>query len=83
MSDSIDPGPKRAPAVESSKAPPERDVNLLEEVTTLIGITLVRSCEPFERWTEGCGGVGIPLFERGRPAGISHSIEVVAREEVF
>jgi hypothetical protein len=84
VSDPVHPSPQRAPAIESSEAPPERDVNILEQVATLVGITLVRARKPFERWTECSGSVRILLALTGRPAGcFTHSIQVVAREEDF
>ena len=79
MSNPVDPGPKGASAVESSQAPPERNVNLLQQVATFIRITFIRPRQPFERRTERRGGLGIPLFLTGRPGRITHSLQVVAK----
>ncbi len=84
MSDPVYPCPQRAAAIESSEAPPECDVNILEKVATLVGITLVCARKPFERWAECSGGMRIQLVLTGRPTGcITHSIQVVARREDF
>jgi hypothetical protein len=54
-------------------------VNVLEKIATFVGVTLVGSRQPFERRTERRGCLGIPLVLTGRPACITHSIQVVAR----
>ncbi len=64
-----------------NEAPPECDVNVLEKVATPVGITLVGARQAFERWAEGGGGVCIPPVLTNGLACITHSLQVVAREE--
>ena len=47
----VDPCPKRASPLESRKASPQRDVNLLQQVAALIGVGLMGTGEPSERRT--------------------------------
>src|SRR5687768_9819914 len=62
VSNSVDPGPDRASAVESSKAPPERNMNLLQQVAALFRVAFVRPRQPFQRWTELRSCLGISPF---------------------
>ena len=78
VSDPVDPGPKGASAVESSKAPPERDMNLLQQVATFVRVAFVRPRQPLQRRAERRGGLGIQLLAIAGPARINHSFQVVA-----
>ena len=48
VSETVHPGSQRTSAVEMREAAPELKVNLLEQVTTHHGITLISSREPVE-----------------------------------
>ena len=45
----IEPGAERASPIKSAEAPPQGDVNLLQQVAPQIGITLVSASQPLQR----------------------------------
>ena len=45
----VHPRPQRTPAVEPGKAPPQRDVDLLEEISPPVGVRLVGAREALQR----------------------------------
>ena len=58
-------------------------MNVLQQVATFVRVAFVRPGQPFERRTERRGCLGIPLVLTGRPARITHSIQVVAWPKDF
>src|SRR5262245_33933414 len=68
VSNAVDPRPNRAPPVESGKASPQRDVDLLQQVATSLLVAFVRPGKPFERRAELCGCLRIPLLLTTRQA---------------
>jgi hypothetical protein len=62
------PGPERASAVEPAETFPHRDMNLLEEIPSLLGLCLVCTGKTAERRAIGCRRFLISLI---RPGGLS------------
>lgn len=83
VSHPVDPGPHGTSAVESSKAPPERHMNLLQQVATSIWVTFIRLRKPFECGTERRGSLGIAPLLTGRTGPVTHSLQVVATRRCF
>jgi hypothetical protein len=81
MCDSKYPGPERATAVEPGETLPERDMNLLEEIPSLLGLCLVCMRKTAERRTIGCTSFLISLIRLGGSRGLilsRHSDALVA-----
>ena len=62
--DTISPGTQGASAIKSAKASPERDMNLLHQITTEIGISLVSASQPLQCRSVRLGYFGIKVVLR-------------------
>lgn len=65
--DAVDPRSQRTPAVEKRQAPPEREVDFLQEVTASFGIVLIGPREPLDGGSEAISDLAC----RGRPVRLS------------
>ena len=78
VSNPVDPGPHGASAVESSKAPPERNMNVLQQVATFFRVALYARAS---RSSAGPNAAAASAYRCSRPAAaarITHSFQVVA-----
>lgn len=57
VSHAVRPGPERTTAIELGKAPPQGDVNVLQQVTSAVGVGLVCACQPLEGRAKRCVGL--------------------------
>src|SRR5688572_5310064 len=69
MGDPIRPRPKRAPRVERFEAAPELEVNVLQQVTPLLGVSLVSASETRQRGFVLCHCVLVQLVATAHTEG--------------
>jgi hypothetical protein len=63
VGDTVDPGAQAAAPVEPGQAAPERDVDILDQVTPRIGVGLVGPRQALDRRAELRGGGRIALID--------------------
>lgn len=59
--------------MESSEAAPQRNMNLLQQVATLVWVAFIRASKPLQGSAERLGCVGIQLLAIAGLASITHS----------
>jgi hypothetical protein len=60
--DTVHPGSQRTSFIKMPEATPQLQMNVLEQVTTSVGVRLIRARQPVERGTVGIGRLFVQII---------------------
>lgn len=85
MGDAIDPRPQGAAPIERRQTPPNREVDVLEQIPAFVGIGFVSVREPLDRGAKRVENLMIEDLASGTARGGlgSRHIQVVGRRPIF